>query len=633
MSMNKSFAARLSRNIIVTTSILFLLAILVAGVSSHYIIADEATKSTEHLLEATMSDMEVTLKDVEGSVKSASWLIEEHLDDKDYLYHITKNTVSGNDHIVGSAIAFIPNYFDGLYYFSPYSYLEGDKLCSKQLGNSQYDYFYMDWFQIPYLLGEPCWSEPYYDEGGAESLISTYSFPLKDADGKVYAIVTADVSLEWITELISGIKPYPNSNVTLVSRSGAYINVGKDSRLTGETIWSTLRYQNADDVNLTKIAEAMMNGEKGVMQYKRGKKISFAVFGPISNGWMASMTCDYKDVLRRASQMHAVLILIFMFGIIILLGVCMHTVQRMTRPLSDFSESAMSIAGGNFNTPLPEIKSEDEIRTLRDSFDCMQRSINEYINDLKSTTAAKERFESELNIANKIQMAMLPKDFPNDGRIELGAFLTPAREVGGDFYDFQIRGKYLYFTIGDVSGKGVPASLFMAITKASFSFISGLDMTLDNVVGKMNDAVSEGNANGLFVTVFAGKLDLETGELTYCNAGHNPIVVIPPEDDPYFLDVKPNIAIGVFPGFQYVKQTVILKKGTRLVLYTDGVTEAERADKSQFGEDRLLAWASSSEARECSAEDMCTHLYDAVRAFADGNEQNDDITMMTVNLK
>lgn len=637
MNHKTSFSTRLSLNILVVASLLFIGAIAVAAISSHDLISREATKSTENLLDAAISEIEKTLESAESSVMSTKWLVPEHLDDREYLYHISSRIVEENDHIAGSAIAFVPNYFDGMYYFSPYSYVdvESGEVKSKQLGNPSYDYFYMDWFQIPYLLGEPCWSEPYFDDGGGSLLMSTYSYPLKDEKGNVYAIVTADISLDWISEIVAQIHPYPNSYVTLVSRCGSYINVGEDSRLSGETIYSTLHLQKIRNPQLDNVAATVMNEEKGTLKYHSGPKTAFTVFGTLSNGWKAALTCDSREVLSRTTQMQLILILIGLIGLNLLAIFCHMSIRKVTKPLSDFSQSALSIAEGDFNAPLPEIKSEDEIRQLRDSFECMQKSLTEYIDDLKATTAANERFESELNIASAIQMNMLPHDFPTNDRIELSAFLHPAREVGGDFYDFALRGDNLFFTIGDVSGKGVPASLFMAITRASFHFISGLGLELDQIVSKMNDSISEGNDAGLFVTVFAGCINLKTGDFTWCNAGHNPIVVIPPDpsEPARFLDVKPNIAIGVFPGFPYQIQRGKLQNGTRLLLYTDGVTEAEKADKNQFGEQALLDWSSSAAARSGSAASVCESLHSAVEEFAAGNDQNDDITIMAINIK
>ncbi len=629
MKRQKSFSTRLSLNVLFVTSVLFLLAIGVASVSAHLLIADEAENSAGNLLDATIAKIEKSLMEIETAVQVTAWIADENKDSKAYLYELTKAVVEKTDKIQGCAIAFAPYYFEGEYYFSPYSSRnqQTGEIQTIQLGNPSYDYFYMDWFQIPSLSGNPCWSEPYFDEGGGRFYMTTYSYPVKDSEGKVIAIVTADVSVEWIADILESVRPYTSSHVSLVSRSGAYINIDSGSSIIGETVYSTLAYVDDDDDDIDSLVMSMMSGTKGMRKYSRGSNLSFAVFGPLANGWILSISCDYREVLARTSKMQVILIFIALIGLLLIFISCYVIIRKLTNPLVKFSESARQIAKGEFNTELPEIKSEDEIKQLRDAFDDMQHSLNEYIENLKKTMATNERYSSELNVASRIQMAMLPKNFPQQENFDLCALLKPAKEVGGDLYDFLQKGDKLYFTVGDVSGKGVPASMFMAVTRASFHFLVNMGIELDELAGTLNNAVCEGNDTGMFVTMFIGCVDLKTGEFRYCNAGHNPVVV-----NGEFLDVKPNIALGLFPGFKFRMQTGRLEPGAHVILYTDGVTEAERSDKQQFGDAALLEWARSHSGLATQKE-ACCNLLDAVHTFTEGNEQNDDITIMTLKIK
>lgn len=633
MIREKSFSARLSIDIVFLMSILFIVAIAAVSISSHTLIADEAENSARNLLDGTINQVEKALVGVEHSVKEAAWFAMENKDDEEFMYHLTRKMVEENDFIVGSAVAFEKSYFPDKYYYSPYSYLdkESGEILSKQLGNPEYDYFYIDWFQIPSLTGEPCWSEPYYDEGGGEYLMSTYSYPLKDADGHVYAILTADLSLQWISDALADIKPYPDSYVTILSRGGYYINIDEERRVVGETVISAAMALGNPDV--LDIAESMVRGEKGFKRYAIDGNMSFAVYGPLENGWSAGIICSYREILKRASKMHGLALLISLFSLIILFIACYLMVRHLTKPLSSFSESAKRIAEGDFNTPLPEIDSQDEIKDLRDSFEYMERSLTSYIDDLKATTAANERYSSELNIASGIQNALLPKDFPDMENMSLHAFVKPAKEVGGDLYDFVVKDDKMYFLVGDVSGKGVPAAMVMSITKEAFKLVGSIENDIAKLAYTVNNALCDNNQSGMFVTLFVGKLNLKTGLLEYCNCGHNPVVISPENGDPYFLDVKSNIALGVFDHFPYEGQNVTLEKGTRIVLYTDGVTEAERADKQQYGEERLLDWARETASRDNSSEEDCESLMQSVKDFTGGNEQNDDITIMTIKIK
>lgn len=625
----KSFSARLSLNIIMLTSILFVATIATASLSSHTILAEEAQTSSERLLESVIKEIEMNLGSVESSVKSISWLVDEKSDNQDYIYHIVKNIVASNDHIVGSTVAFAPDFFPGEHYFSPYAFVENGRIYTKQLGTAQYDYFTMEWYKDSAESGKPHWSEPYFDEGGANIMMSTYSYPLKDYAGRTYAIITADISLQWISEMLATIKPYPSSSIILVSEKGECINAQNfDKRELNFYNW----VDSLNDDRVKHISDDMAAGKKGLGRFNSSKGLSFAVYNKLSNGWSAAILCLYSDVLVRTSRLLLVLVIIGLLGLVILFGVCYMLIHRLTKPLTEVTNSALNIANGDFTTELPEIKTDDEIKLLRDSFDLMQHSLINYINDLKVSNEKNAKFENDLNVASRIQMGMLPKDFPQIGNIDLHALLHPAKVVGGDLYDFYIKNDELYFAVGDVSGKGLPASLLMAITKAAFRFISGLGMSMAQILEKLNNSISEGNETGMFVTFFCGRINLKTLEMTYCNAGHNPIAVLPPSGKPYYLTAKSNLALGVFPDFKYEDQSLKLESGTELLIYTDGVTEAEREDKSQYGEERLLAWMASKSIHNSAKED-CFELMEDVHKFTQGNEQNDDITMMTIKIK
>ena len=623
---NNSFSSKLSRHILLVSSLIFLGALGFSSLYSHIIVAEEAKSSARNLLHSTVNQIETIFGRVEKEVSSMAWLVDEHKYDENYLYHITRKVVDDSE-VAGCAIAFEKNYFEDKYYFSPYSYrdeLTGE-ILSKQLGSASYDYFYSDWYQIPSLIGEACWSEPYYDEGGARVMMTTYSYPIKDENGHIYAIITADLTLDWLNEIIAGIEPYPSSTVSLTSRSGLYVCTSTGADLQGETLFSTA--MSTGNESVLKIAEDIVGGKDGLVRYTINGVTSYAVYGPLSNGWSLSITCALKEVLSRASMMLMITLLIALLGLTVLFFVCRYTIKRLTNPLSSISDSAIKIANGDFNTALPEINTGDEVQQLRDSFDFMEKSLVDYIENLKNTTAANERMESELNIANKIQMALLSRDFPHLENLDLHALMQPAKQVGGDLYDFFIKDNCLHFAVGDVSGKGIPASIFMAITKALYRYISNMGLEVNEVITKLNDAISENNESGMFVTMFIGCLDLETGLLKYCNAGHNPVVV-----NGEFLNVKPNLAVGLIPGFPYVLQQCSLEKGARIILYTDGVTEAEKSDKEQYGNDRLLAWTAMQNQQE-DAETACKLLYSDVKDFVEGNEQNDDITIMTIKYK
>ncbi len=323
---------------------------------------------------------------------------------------------------------------------------------------------------------------------------------------------------------------------------------------------------------------------------------------------------------------------VFFVGLASLFVSCTIAIYRMVKPLKQFTDSVVSIAEGNLDTPLPEIDSQDELLQLRNAFEYMQTSLKQHIEDLKSTTASKQRLQSELVIAHDIQMGMIPTVFPERDDLDLFASMTPAKEVGGDLYDFIVEGDELYFIIGDVAGKGVPASLYMAVTRTLFRNLAGNYQSAANIMREMNHAIASTNESFIFVTAFVGVLDLKTHHLTYCNAAHNAPVMVSQDGKSVLLDVETNLPIGVEDHYKYEEQQVSFPEGSALLLYTDGLTEATyySSDGSRrlFGEDRVLHDVEKT--HHLSPVEIIDYLRQHVNVFADGTEQSDDLTMMFI---
>ena len=259
-------------------------------------------------------------------------------------------------------------------------------------------------------------------------------------------------------------------------------------------------------------------------------------------------------------------------------------------------------------------------------------ALKEAYDQLEETTTIKERMESELRIARDIQMSMVPCMFPVYPGLDMYASMMPAREVGGDLYGYMLADHKLYFAVGDVSGKGVPASLFMAQATRLFQTLAKQGMTPAEICTRINDALSGADNEGnMFVTMFLGLLDLQTGHLSYCNAGHNPPILGDPEKGCYFIQMHPNAPIGVLPGLEFQGDEIENIKGKPLFVYTDGLNEAENPAHEQFGDDRLLAFL-----RSCSFESARQVIQDItadIDKHRDGAEPNDDLTMMCLNIK
>ena len=246
--------------------------------------------------------------------------------------------------------------------------------------------------------------------------------------------------------------------------------------------------------------------------------------------------------------------------------------------------------------------------------------------------AVQERIESELRIARDIQMSMVPSLFPEREGLDMFALMTPAKEVGGDLYGYLLMGDKLYFAVGDVSGKGVPASLFMAQATRLFLTLAKQGMMPAEICTRINDALSgDDNENGMFVTFWLGLLDLTTGHLDFCNAGHNPPVIGGDEHHGEFLDMIPNAPIGLWPGLEYEGEEIDSIKGRPLFIYTDGLNEAENLQQEQFGDDRLLDFLRNTHFD--TAQQVIEALKAEVETHRNGAEPNDDLTMMCLKVE
>ena len=245
---------------------------------------------------------------------------------------------------------------------------------------------------------------------------------------------------------------------------------------------------------------------------------------------------------------------------------------------------------------------------------------------LEETTTAKERIESELRIARDIQMSMVPQAFPERSDLDLYGLMAPAKEVGGDLYSFEIIDNQLYFCLGDVSGKGVPASLFMAQAIRLFRAMAKQRRKPCDIATRLNNELSENNDNGMFVTMFIGEADLTTGHLYYCNAGHNPPLL-----DGEFIDVESNAPIGLWPELDYVGEEIDSIRGKMLFIYTDGLNEAENLAQKQYGDDRLQQML--QQMKSYTAKQIIDAFSQSVESHRNGAEPSDDLTMLAIKLE
>ena len=646
----KSFSGRLTRTIIIIVlvimTIISMLAFIVTAGGLYSSLKErfaDAIGNISRIITANLDKVEITAANIADEV---TW----HIKTPELITSTLEYEIAVNNHLAGCGVGFVPDYFpEKGRWFEPYASFADGKSSVRDISSATHNYQEAEWYNSGLTSSEKgVWSRPYLDQDGAGTLLCTYAIPITSPEGKLAGVFGADMSLIWLANLLEEIDERENKTELMpavfgrwgggiysfiLGPGGEYIaHPDKDRFLNGRSFFGDGEALESEEYRM--LGEAMCSGKTGEEIVRvDGRNYDF-FFAPVSDsGWSMAIAVPLTRLVLPALALGFAILFLMFLGLAIVFQISQKTIKRFTKPLVQLADSATEVARGKFDTPLPVIKTDDEIRLLRDSFDNMQKSLSKYIAELTETTAQKASMESELEVARNIQLSMLPMTwpaFPDRKDLEIWGSITPAKAVGGDLFDFCIRDDKLFFCIGDVSGKGVPASLVMAVISSMFRTLSSSEDGPDKLVSVINASMAARNESLMFVTLFVGKLDLKTRRLEYCNAGHNaPVVLV--DGVPESLQVDANIPVGINADWNYSLQTRTLAPGEILFLYTDGLTEATRADGSLFGEERVYAHLQGIEATT-SFQDISARMKAAVDDFVGDAEQSDDLTMLMIKL-
>lgn len=504
------------------------------------------------------------------------------------VYQRLEHFLEANPLICGAAVGFEDGVYPdtkGEYGFAAYVTRVSGKMERLRLGEI-HDFHQKEWYKEAAAQNKAYWSRP-FRETSMGKVVACFSIPLHGYDNRMIGVMAIDIDTEMFRSKCREVVPMPGAEVALVDRDFHFI-CHPDTSLLLKSVEEVKIYDDYKTDDSMKIK--MLNHEAGkfTINDNTSQKALFFFKPIIRTGWTLSVECSEQEIYKGVDRMKRDTTWIA-FGSIFLMAACFLWLFRK----------------------------------------------------IQKVTTQKAGIERDLQIASAVQMSMIPKlypAFPDRKELDVCGLLKPARSVGGDLYDYFIKDNKFFFVIGDVSGKGVPASLFMVVIRALFRNITmHVDHSVD-IVSSLNDALSENNEHNMFSTLFVGVLNLENGHLDYCNAGHNAPVVRKITDngevDVHYATPKVNIAVGVIGGFPYVAESATMKEGEAIFLFTDGVTEAENAHQDQFGEENLLkalAEARSTGAR--TSKDFIDSVFKAVEKHAQGAEQSDDITMLVVEYK
>ena len=579
-----------------------------------------------------------------GKIESMLWAVhisaannrdevERNLGSPEQVFDALEREISVNQ-LLGCFAAFEPDYFKGQgRWFEAYVYrADSSRYDRQQIGSPSHDYFNGPWYKkglsrdrkdLGYL------TSPYFDNSVDSSMYCSYVLPIFDRQGRKVGVYGVDLNYLWINKVIAEVekiikREFFDNDESIQDRDGV-INFSvqfidsKGNRVLGS---------DSLDINILKAEQEQvfsnlgMRDLKGTPYYVNYKPLPYT-------DWTVAVIQHRDLVFTWGGVLSFFIAFCMVVGSLVIFFFTSWSIRRATKPLGFLSDSAQEVAKGNFDAPLPTFRHNDEVAQLRDSFGTMQQSLKQYMEDLKASTTAKAALESELNIARDIQLSKVPTEFPQRPDFDIYASMTPAKAVGGDLYDFFVRDNELLFCLGDVCGKGVPAALFMMETRSLFRAYAADEDRPDRIVLKMNKTLNEHNESLMFVTLFVGILDLTTGELRYCNAGHETPLVINKEFKQLpFEGVCP---VGVVADPPYVMQTVHIEPQTMILVYTDGLDEAMTADKEKIGNERIFNEVSCAiQNGQTGPKELIERLKQAVHDFVGDAEQSDDLTLLAI---
>ena len=521
------------------------------------------------------------LSNAQTCLQNNLWYVERYIDEPDTVAAAVHRIVTLNTNHLGAFAAFQPYYYPSKgQYYEPYALQEGAEVQLRQIGSDFHDYTQREFYKAGIRGDTVTWQSPYWDGEGAGAYTSSYVLPIRNNKGTPVGVLGIDLSLEWIGSMLNARHLYPSSFDLFLTPEGQLVTGPNTDSISTEKIGQIVRLINDSTVERWQTKDKRCTALTFYDEERDERAYVYYANMIVKPHWQVAVVCYDSEVFGDLYRMHRNVGLLLLCGVFVL-GFIVTRFARNERRLH---------------------KADME----------------------------QQRIASELHIASEIQTGMLPSasDVSLSERKEIAVCGTqvPAKEVGGDLYDFFIRDEKLFFCIGDVSGKGVPAALVMAVVHSQFRMASVHENNPARILQVINATACEGNDSCMFVTFFVGVLDLPTGRLRYCNAGHECPVLL--GDDISQLPAEAHTPIGLFADCHYEVQETVLLPDTMLFLYTDGLTEARNRERKQLGRERVLRQLAPC--RQMPPEQVLQQMKDEVASFAEGAEQSDDLTMLAI---
>ncbi|KXX63980.1 SpoIIE family protein phosphatase [Marichromatium gracile] len=617
-----SIAARLSLIVSLYTSAILLAVLGVDYLRSLATLEAEIERNTRLQTEATANALEIPLSAAVRTTRAlAAALTHGHFDDTG-ARELLRQGIADNRDVFGATLRFAPNQHgtsrrrdhDCRWRGTDIECLDGRETePDRPLARAG----------APGPDGGLSWSRPYFDDDLGQARMVTLSAAF---DG---GLVSLDLNLDRLTREVTALRVLDSGHAALLDAAGTFITHPQSGIALRRDIRSMPQALGLD--HQPDLVTGLLSGRPGVIDGVSPSGSATRLYHtPIApTGWTLVVILPADEIDDDVRTLALTTAAIGLLGLALMLLAITLSARAITRPLRRLAAATREVAAGRLDTPLPLHPRDDEIGDLTTGFATMTRSLRDYIERLTASTAAQARIASELHIAHDIQLSILPRRLAPHPAFDLHALVEPAREVGGDFYDcFALDADHHCLVIADVAGKGVPAALFMAVAKTLVKAASAPGRGPAEVLERVNAELARDNPRCMFVTLFCAVLDHRSGELIHSNAGHNPPLLLRAEGSVEPLPSQRQLVLGVMAGAHYRDARTRLAPGDRLLLYTDGVTEAMDADTTLYGEARLREALRALGTG--SPRTLVEGLLDEVHAFAGDTPQADDITLMAL---
>lgn len=586
---------------------------------------DGLAEQSARALQATLGSVTVSARTLAASVRGIGHAPRQ-------LDAVLRAAVEGDPDIAGAMLILEPDALaDGDPEHSWYVRRDGAGYYVQPMRYPGYDYHQQPWWSRTIGGGREWWSEPYRNAATGGEYFVTYNLPLRRTpDGAPVGMVSLDVPVHRLRDLVGVSAEDDAIQRMLLSPERRYV-LHPQPALEMTRVDDQVRRPEFRFLQPLLAAVRAGGGELDYVDAQGGKRL--ALVRPIGDsGWTLALSVSERYVLAGLKQVTRRVIFGGLAAIALMLLLLQLVARRITGPLASLTDSARHFDAGEFDRPLPHTERRDEVGLMARAFDHARGSIKAQMAQIEQMAAARQKLDSELSIAREIQLSMLPHDraLSRPGRsLRAQALLEPAKAVGGDFYClFERDGDSLWFAIGDVSDKGVPAALFMARSITVLEIAAGRADTPARALREAAARLADNNDACMFATVLCGAIRLDSGELALASAGHEPPLLRRADGSAEFVALASGPPLGIDTDADYETWRGTLQPGDALVAYTDGITEAFDARLRAFGSDRLR-----QNVRDCKDPDLlCSRIVAAAHAFADGAPQSDDLTVLALSL-